>query len=83
MAVPRPIMEKDLKNEEKGLTDELESLGKKVPLYPPGSYMHTSRVTAVEVPREAVQRCTVATARYRELLEFMDMEPRLTSRVVP
>jgi prefoldin subunit 1 len=30
MAVPRPTMEKDLKMEEKGLSDELDSLNKKV-----------------------------------------------------
>lgn len=67
MMVPRKDMERELKNQEKDLSDDITSLSKKVSL---GVRVNTltahTELPVVEVSGEAVQRCTVTITRYRE-----------------
>lgn len=44
MQVPRPVMEKDLKTQEKELTDDINSLNKKVSMRSFGQTLRDSRL---------------------------------------
>jgi hypothetical protein len=66
-------MEEELKGQEQELSDDIANLNKKV-----GSIIscHESSFTlllSVEVPGEAIQRCTIPTSRYCEfLINFLE-----------
>ena len=57
-------MEEDLKSQEKDLSDDIANLNKKVGFYL-SLVMHSfTFLPSVEVPREAIQRCTIPAPRY-------------------
>lgn len=67
MMVPRPTMEKELKGEEKDLTDDINNLAKKVKSgLSVRAYGPSSRPT-VKIFGETVQRRARAAPRYRTL----------------
>lgn len=59
--VPRSTMEKDLKNQERALTDDINSLGKKVtsPLLT-AEFIELHTYSPGQIFGETVQRCAVA-----------------------
>jgi hypothetical protein len=67
MHVPRTTMEEELKGQEQELSDDIANLNKKVGFYL-SLVMHsfTFLLPSVEVPREAIQRCTIPAPRYRK-----------------
>ena len=61
-------MEEKLKSQEKVLSDDIVNLNKKAGFIFCLSRTRLHLPPPVEVPREAVQRCTVPTSRYCEFL---------------
>lgn len=67
--VPRKTMEEELKGQEKELSDDINSLNKKVSTLRPwldSFLMHC--IIIVKILGEAVQRCAKSTSRYCECL---------------
>jgi hypothetical protein len=68
MHVPRATMEEELKGQEKDLSDDIANLNKKVGFIYHLSESSFTLLPVVEVPGEAIQRCTIPTSRYCEFL---------------
>jgi len=63
--IPRSAMEKDLKSQEKALTDEINSLGKKVSSSVLLWYFFNKLRFSGQIPGETIQRRAVAATRHR------------------
>lgn len=75
-------MEKDLKDQEKGFTDDITSLNKKVRCHPEKIKGNTSDLSGAtdQIFGETVQRSTIPVTRHCELLlHFVNLHPRLKS----